>query len=90
MKYFDLHCGTISNYYTDKKTLFDSDMQILLLRGKKYSPWFQCFTVWISHKKRGKTAAAYFDSVLQKLEYEIKLNTDKIMLCKAAFCFSLT
>ncbi len=84
MKYFDLHCDTISNCYTDKKALLDSDMQISLLRGKKYSPWFQCFAVWIPDEKRGKTACEYFDAVLQKLEYEMKLNADKIMLCKIA------
>lgn len=82
MKYFDLHCDTISNCYNHRKPLLDSDMQLSLLRGNQYSPWFQCFAVWIPNEKRGKTATAYFDAVLQKLEYEIKLNADKIMFCK--------
>lgn len=89
MKYFDLHCDTISNCYNVKKPLFDNDMQISLLRGNQYAPWFQCFAVWIPDEKRGKIATEYFDAVLQKLEYEIKLNADKIMLCKTAGDFEL-
>jgi len=89
LKYFDLHCDTISNCYNNKKPLFNNDLQLSLLRGKNYSPWFQCFAVWIPDEKRGKAAADYFDAVVQKLNDELELNADKIMLCKTTRDFTM-
>lgn len=87
MKYFDLHCDTISDCYHDKKSLYDGDLQISLSRGKKYSPWFQCFAIWITDDRRGQTALDYFDAVLLNFRQEIALHSDLIMLCKTAADF---
>lgn len=84
MKYFDLHCDTISECYNEKKSLYDGDQQVSLLRGRKYAPWVQCFAIWIPDEKRGKAALDYFDAVLLKLQREIQLHSDLIMLCKTA------
>lgn len=84
MKYFDLHCDTITDCYTDNKALYDSDLHISLVRGKKYSPWFQCFAVWIPDEIRGKSAVNYFDAVTKKLKSEIEVNSDKVILCKSS------
>jgi membrane dipeptidase len=87
LKYFDLHCDTISDCYLDKKSLYDGDLQVSLLRGKKYSPWFQCFAIWITDDRRGKPALEYFDSVLLNFQHEIQMHSDLIMLCKTAADF---
>lgn len=84
MKYFDLHCDTISECYIKNKSLYDGDQHVSLLRGKKYSTWFQCFAVWIQDEQRGKAALDYFDAVLLKLKQEIQLHSDLIMLCKTS------
>ncbi len=87
MKYFDLHCDTISDCCNEKKSLYDGDLKISLLRGRKYSPWFQCFAIWIPDEIRGKPALDYFDAVLLNFQQEIQLHPDLIMLCRNAADF---
>lgn len=87
MKYFDLHCDTISECYHGKKSLFNNDFHLSLHRGEKYFPWFQCFAIWITDDRRGKAATDYFDALLQKFMEEIERNSDKTMLCKTASDF---
>lgn len=84
MKLFDLHCDTISDCYNKDKSLYDGDLHISLERGKKYSPWFQCFAIWITDDRRGKVALDYFDAVLGKLHQEIAQHSETLMLCKTA------
>ena len=84
MKYFDLHCDTISECYNEKSSLYDGNQQISLVRGRKYSPWIQCFAIWIPDETRGQAALDYFDAVLLKLQYEIKLHSQMILFCKNA------
>jgi len=87
LKYFDLHCDTITDCYQDKKSLYDGDLQISLMRGKKYSPWFQCFAIWITDDRRGQAALDHFDAIFLNLKKEIQQHSDSIMLCKTAADF---
>jgi membrane dipeptidase len=87
LKYFDLHCDTITDCYRDKKSLYDNDLQISISHGKKYSPWFQCFAIWITDDRRGKSALDYFDVILLNFQHELQIHSDTIMLCKTAADF---
>ncbi len=82
MKYFDLHCDTISDCFQYKKSLYDNDLHISLLRGKKYAPWFQCFAIWITDDRRGPAALDYFEAIYQNFQKEIARHSDFIMQCK--------
>lgn len=82
MKYFDLHCDTISDCYHHNQSLYDGNLQISLLRGEKYDTWFQCFAIWITDDRRGKPAMDYFDALLSKLKSEVQKNQERIMICK--------
>jgi membrane dipeptidase len=84
LRYFDLHCDTISDCYRYKKSLFDGDLHISLLRGRKYAPWFQCFAIWITDDRRGKVALDYFDAIYENFQNEIAQHSDSIMLCKTS------
>lgn len=84
MKLFDLHCDTISECYNKQKSLYDGDLHVSLERGKKYSPWFQCFAIWIPDGLRRKAALDYFDAVLGKLHQESAQHPELVMLCKTA------
>lgn len=84
MKLFDLHCDTISECYNQNKSLYDGDLHVSLARGKKYSPWFQCFAIWMPDDLRGKAALDYFDAVLGKLHQEISQHPETVLLCKTA------
>lgn len=84
MKYFDLHCDTISDCYQKQQSLYDGNLQISLQHGAAYSPWVQCFAVWIPDEVRGKAAFDYFDTIYEHMQKELQRYSDHVMLCKTA------
>lgn len=60
MRLFDLHCDTLYECVTKNKKLKENDLKISLEKGKIYSPWIQCFAVWIPDELRGSAALDLF------------------------------
>lgn len=84
MNYFDLHCDTISECYGKGQPLYNGNLRISLERGRKYSPWFQCFALWISDDKRGRDAMDSFDALLDCFHREMEKNADAVVFCRTA------
>lgn len=60
MRFFDLHCDTITECAKRGKSLTDNDMHISLKRGECFDKWVQTFAIWIPDEYRGQAAWDYF------------------------------
>ncbi len=72
MKFFDLHCDTITECYRQNKSLKNNDLDISLERGKYLESWTQVFAIWLPDTIRGTDAEIYYEKVLSKYKEEIK------------------
>lgn len=83
MKYFDLHCDTITGCAVEGKQLYQNDMHISLERAEKYKPWVQVFAIWISDDSRGDAAVRRFDDIYATFCREMEQNRDSITFCRS-------
>ncbi|MBR6407149.1 MAG: membrane dipeptidase [Clostridia bacterium] len=79
MKLFDLHCDTLYECAVKNIDMKINDLQISLERGAKYSPWFQCFAVWMPDELRGHAAEEHFDRCYEYLQRQIDKHSDFIV-----------
>ena len=50
MRFFDLHCDTLTKAFETKQSLLNSTLAIDFNKGQIFSKWTQCFAVWIDDK----------------------------------------
>lgn len=67
MKYFDLHCDTISQCVEKKRRLAENDLQLDVKRSGFGSPYVQCFAAFIPDEQRGAAAFACFQKMAEAL-----------------------
>lgn len=72
MKFFDLHSDTITECYSQNKSLTKNDLHISLERGEYLEKWTQVFAIWIPDDIRGNDAEEYYGKVLSKYKEELK------------------
>ena len=72
MRYFDLHCDTISRCYRDKKPFYDGDLQINAVKSKAIEKYEQYFALWLSDELRGEAAFSLCKNMLDHYENEMK------------------
>lgn len=70
MKFFDLHCDTVTECYLKNKKLESNDLDISLEKAKYIDEWYQVFAIWMPDEKRGKPAEEYYANVLSKYREE--------------------
>lgn len=70
MKFFDLHCDTITECYLKNKKLESNDLDISLEKAEYIDKWHQVFAIWMPDEKRGKQAEEYYANVLSKFREE--------------------
>ncbi len=80
MKLFDLHCDTLVEAEKQGKDLLDNDLHLSVRRGRAYSPWIQCFAVWLSDDCRGEAAEQFSDRMIARFFAE----TDRLNLRRCA------
>lgn len=61
MRFFDLHCDTVTECVKQGKSLSENDLHISLNRGKCFDAWAQTFAIWIPDELRGQDAWNYFE-----------------------------
>lgn len=81
MRYFDLHCDTISECYLQKQSLYSNNLHVSLERAMKFSSCTQCFAVWIPDQIRGKQALDFFRKVYEFFLHECAANQNTVMRC---------
>ena len=71
MNYFDLHCDTISRCYKEKKSIFDGDLQINVVKSKDIKNYRQYFALWLSDEPKGETAFSLCKNMLDYYQNEM-------------------
>lgn len=61
MRYFDLHCDTLTEILGREQTLTGNGRHVDLAKTENIDEYVQLFAVFIPDEKRGKEASAYFD-----------------------------
>lgn len=72
MKFFDLHSDTITECYSQNKSLEKNDLHISLERGEYLEKWTQVFAIWMPDEIRGNEAEEYYEKILSRYREEIK------------------
>lgn len=80
MKYFDLHCDTITKLYDNSGRLYSNNCAISLDQREAFEEWTQVFAIWIPRHLSGKDAFNYYYNVKEKFFEEIKANQKYIQL----------
>ena len=71
MRYFDLHCDTISRCYKEKKSFYDNDIHINAVASKAIEKYEQYFALWLSDELRGEAAFCLCKNMLDYYENEM-------------------
>lgn len=85
MRFFDLHCDTLYEMYSQKCSLYQNNLHIDLRKGSCFSPWYQVFAIWIPDVLRGEKALPFFEDVLGYAKEQEKKNKKYIALVKDKF-----
>ncbi len=66
MRLFDLHCDTLYEIQKTSSSLLHNSGHIDLQRGMKFSPWYQCFAIFVNDSVSPSVAKTLVDGMLQK------------------------
>ena len=82
MRFFDLHCDTVTECFKAGFGLMDNPLHLDLSRGSAYDTWVQTFAVWIPDTLRGDAAWEYF---LQNADFFRKeAEKNSLPICETA------
>lgn len=81
MKYFDLHCDSVTEFARRGEHLDRNDLHVSLEHAAGYDVWAQVFAVWIPDTLRGTQAHEYFEKMLGTFRAEMERSADKITFC---------
>ena len=82
MKYFDLHCDTISECYNQQQDLLGNTMQLSIEKGKIIKDWVQTYAIWLSDELNDEGAYEYFNNVYSYFLDQMNRLQDCICFCK--------
>ena len=78
MRYFDLHCDTVSSCYNEKKSIYDGDLQVNVVKSKIIEKYEQCFALWLNDELRGDAAF----SLCKNFKFIFHIHEKCIHLCE--------
>ncbi len=76
MKYFDLHCDTITLCLYKDTPLKENGLHVSLKKAEAIETYVQCYAVFIPDKFRGDEAFRFFQRAADRLDMEIQRNSD--------------
>ncbi len=83
MKFFDLHCDTVTECSKWDCDLFDNTrLHISLKRGEGIEKWCQFFALWVPDEFRGQNAFELYKSLLGTFRKELARNAGRMVQCK--------
>lgn len=65
MRLFDLHCDTLHELLQHGEDVLQNQRQVDLSRGVAFSPWYQCFALWVKDGTSSEAASARIAQLLQ-------------------------
>lgn len=90
MRYFDLHCDTMTECFLKGKSLRCNDLHVDLERAAALDTYVQCYAAWIPDDLRGEAAFQRFCQIADRLDREVSENNAVLDRCKAAGDLSRT
>lgn len=82
MKYFDLHCDTITECLEKGENLSENNLHWSFGKAAGFSPCAQVFALWINDGFRGPAAVKRFDALYAEFTKQMETNSDRISFCK--------
>lgn len=74
MRYFDLHCDTMTECFLHDKPLKENDLHVNLQKANALERYVQCYAVWIPDDLRGEAAFQRFCQIADRLDKEAAEN----------------
>lgn len=84
MRYFDLHCDTMTECYVNDKHIDKNDLHIDCRRAASLDTYVQCYAVWMPDSLHGAKAFQRFQSVAERFSIEIQNNEQMMKQCKVS------
>lgn len=81
MRYFDLHCDTISECWRRDLSLGTNLLQVGLDRADSFEAYAQCYAVWIPDELRGDEAFRRFQQVARRFYQETEQAKVQVQRC---------
>lgn len=72
MRYFDLHCDTITECDKTKQNLVQNKLQLNLIDGKYLEDWVQTYAIWLDDALTNEEAYRYFNQVYHYFKAQIQ------------------
>lgn len=82
MKLFDLHCDTATRLLSERQEFYDNTLHISLKRAEYLEHYAQVMAVWTNHKLSDNDGYKKFFEVIQNLEKEISINSERAFIVK--------
>lgn len=70
MRYFDLHCDSITASYQTGESVYDGKLQFNCVKSKDIKQIKQCFSLWLDDRPRGQAAFSYCNKLYERYLYE--------------------
>lgn len=81
MRYFDLHCDTMTECFLHDKPLAENDLHVSLQKADRMDAYVQCYAVWIQDDLRGQAAFQRFCQIADRFDREVSANSPRLALC---------
>lgn len=82
MRYFDLHCDTITECWRHNVPLAKNSLQVDLERADAIDSYVQCYAIWMPDTLHGEEAFQRFCQVAQCFSRETAKNEEKLKHCR--------
>jgi len=84
MRYFDLHCDTITECKLQRQGLYNNNLHLSLERSLGFKPYVQFFAIWMPDSLRGIKAVERFDDVYVEFLRQMAINSNSTSFCTDA------
>ena len=82
MRFFDLHCDTITRCCDKKQDVFDGAQEVTLRSGSRLDGWCQCFAIFIDDKCPEDRAFIKYKAYVEYFDKEIARHCEYITHCR--------
>ena len=82
VRYFDLHCDTMTECYVKGKHIDKNDLHIDCQRAAVFDSYVQCYAVWMPDSVCGEAAFSRFKQVSNRFSEEVRSNEQTMVQCR--------
>lgn len=82
MRFFDLHCDTITRCYDEELNIYNGSQEVSLKKGRCFSAWAQCFAVFVDDNRRGGAAFRYYRDCVSSFKAAAEANRRNLAICR--------